>query len=94
MNVKNILWFLTLSVTITEDAITHKWYASHQRQNIETIHEFVAGSGRSHKQELPSVAMNVLRLNVCQHKIQILNPNNIFPKQGKKRKKKNNKFFH
>lgn len=61
---------------------------SHQRQNIETIHEFRAGSGRSHKQELPSVAMNVLRLNVCQYKIQILSPNNIFPKKGQKEKEK------
>jgi len=65
---------------------------SQKRQNIVTIHEDGAGSGRSHKQELPSVAMNVLRLNVCEHKIQILSPNKRFPKTGQK--EKNNKFFH
>ena len=40
-------------MTVTEDAVTHKWYVSQKRQNIVTVHEDGAGSGRSCKQELP-----------------------------------------
>lgn len=57
-----------------------------KRQNFVTIHEDGAGSGRSHKQEQPSVAMNVLRMNVCEHKIQISSPKTDLKKQGKKKK--------
>jgi hypothetical protein len=61
---------------------------SQKQQNNLAICKDGAGSGRSHKRELLLVAMNVLRLHACQHKIQVLSPNDRFPKQGKKKKNK------
>jgi hypothetical protein len=54
------------------------------KKNILEISEDGPGSDSSHKQELLSMAMNVLRLHACLHKTQVLSPNDRFPKQGKK----------